>query len=73
MCPHHIPVPKNQGREKLEKTVLVEFIQTPPFGNQKELAAPGDLYRYIPEFLRSLELMQKKKVMEMGPSKFFID
>jgi hypothetical protein len=38
-----------------------------------ELGAPDDLYRYIPESSRSLKLMQKNKVMEMGSSRFFID
>jgi hypothetical protein len=37
------------------------------------LGALGDLYRYISESLRSLELMQKDKDMEMGSSRFFID
>jgi hypothetical protein len=38
-----------------------------------ELGVPGEMNSYIPESLRSLELMQNNNVMEMGSSRFFID
>jgi hypothetical protein len=38
-----------------------------------ELDAPCYMYRYIPESSRSLKLIQKNKVMEMGSSRIFID
>ncbi|SAM04763.1 hypothetical protein [Absidia glauca] len=36
------------------------------------LGAPGDLYRYISESLKSLDHMQKNKVMEMGQVGFLL-
>jgi hypothetical protein len=62
------------GASKFFRESLKSGFETRVFAwKRPELGALGDLYRYISESLRSLGLMQKNKVMEMGTSRFFID
>ncbi|SAM08420.1 hypothetical protein [Absidia glauca] len=76
-CEVSYPIPFFQYPSGLSYQALVRsegvntIVKTPPNDEEavkkgSELGALGDLYRYISESLRSLELMQKNKVMEMG-------
>jgi hypothetical protein len=70
LCPYS----ETKAPSDSKKKVLIQVIQTPPLEKDGPgLGALGNLQRHISESPRSLELMQKSKVMEMGSSRFFID